>query len=374
MRISRWRSRNRFLFAGATIAAVAVAVAGLAAPALARPSAPTSSASTNARGPGYPPPKGIYKPFTNCPIAVDNALMNESVGGDAVACVAGQAANGTLKLGNITTPVVQPVNVQFGVWDPQNATFGGDNPGGIEQFAGGILPPPSGLSSMLVTKPDLIPESLTTALSCTTATDPTIQHICQVAQARGGRFNQVFALAQSAGQLTNFGVFSWTQRVKFKLINPLLGSNCYIGSDNNPVVVNPQLSLGPGGQLIEETDPNPAKHPNTVVLELQGAVATDNTLSAPGVTGCGPGGAANIAVDQALDASSGLPAASGNTLTLNGNFFLADCFNDSNQAKILLSAIRASSGTGGTQGAIRRISGPMSAAALHKMLRHMGTR
>src|SRR5215472_9115596 len=321
MKTSRWRNRRGFLFAGATVAAVAVAVAGLAAPALARPSGP--AASTSMRGPGYPPPKGIYKPFTNCPIAVDNALMNESVGGDAVACVAGQAASGTLTLGNITTPVVRAVTVQFGVWDPQNATFGGDNPGGIEQFAGGILPPPPGLSSMLVTKPDLIPESLTTALSCTTATDPAIQHICQVAQARGGRFNQVFALAQSAGQLTNFGVFSWTQRVKFKLINPLLGSNCYIGSDNNPVVVNPQLSLGSGGQLIEETDPNPAKHPNTVVLELQGAVAADNTLSAPGVTGCGPGGAANIAVDQALDASSGLPAASGNTLTLNGNFFLA---------------------------------------------------
>jgi len=327
------------------------------------------------RGPGYPPPEGIYKPFTNCPIAVDNALMNESVGGDAVACVAGQAANGTLTLGNITTPVVQPVLVQFGVWDPQNATLGGDNTGGGDQFAGGILPPPSGLSSMLVTKPDLIPSSLTTALSCATATDPTIQHICHVAQARGGRFNQVFALAQSAGQLTNFGVFSWTQRVKFKLINPLLGSSCSIGSDNNPVVVNPQLSLGPGGQFLEFPDPNPTAHPSTVVLELQGAVATDNTLSAPGVTGCGPGGAANIAVDQALDASSGLPAASGtNTLTLNGNFFLADCFNDSNQAKILLSAIRASVRRGGNQAAARRFPGPMSAAALHKLLRHLGIR
>jgi len=350
-----------------------VAVAGLAAPALARPSAPAAQATV--RGPGYPPPKGIYKPFTNCPIAVDNALMNESVGGDAVVCSAGLAANGTLTLGNITTPVVQPVNVQFGGWDPQNAAFGGDNSGGIEQFAGGILPPPAGVSAMLVTKPDLIPESLTTALGCATATDPAIQHICQVAQARGGRFNQVTALAQSAGQLTNFGVFSWTQRVKFQLINPLLGGSCSIGSDNNPVVVNPQLSLGPGGQFLEFPDPNPTAHPSTVVLELQGAVATDNTLSAPGVTGCGPGGAANIAVDQALDASSGLPAASGaNTLTLNGNFFLADCFNGSNQAKILLSAIRASSGMGGTQGGIRRISGPMSAAALHKMLRRMGIR
>src|SRR5262249_42215054 len=127
--------------------------------------------------------------------------------------------------------------------------------------------------------------------------------------------------------------------------------------------------------FIAKRDPNPTAHPNTVVLELEGAVATDNTLSAPGVIGCGPGGAASIAVDQALDASSGLPAASGtNTLTLNGNFFLADCFNDSNQAKILLSAIRASVRHGGDQAAPPPVPRPLSAAALHKLLQHLGIR
>lgn len=59
----------------------------------------------------------------------------------------------------------------------------------------------------------------------------------------------------------------------------------------------------------------------TFVLALTGAVATDSTFAAPGVTGCGPGGVANVAVDDALDASTGLPAAPGtNSLTLTGNF------------------------------------------------------
>ena len=50
-------------------------------------------------------------------------------------------------------------------------------------------------------------------------------------------------------------------------------------------------------------------------------MASDTTFSAPGVTGCGPGGAKNIPVDEALDTGTGLPAASGvNSLTLNGNF------------------------------------------------------
>jgi len=44
------------------------------------------------------------------------------------------------------------------------------------------------------------------------------------------------------------------------------------------------------------------------------------------VTGCGPGGANNVFVDEALDAGAGVPATSGNSLTLNGNFDLADSF------------------------------------------------
>ncbi len=212
---------------------------------------------------------------------------------------------------------------------------------------------------MLSTKPDLIPMSLTTALGCP-GTDPVVKNLCQQAENYGGRYLDVYGLAQSAGQLTNFGVLSWTQRIKIKLINPLLGNNCYIGSNNNPIVVNPQLSLGPGGQLIEENDPNPAKHPDTFVLDITAAIASDNTFTAPGVTGCGPGGLANIGVDEALDASAGLPSASGaNSLTLNGTFGIAatQAGGDTalrqpqNNARILLSAFKASVGTPPPSGA-----------------------
>lgn len=45
---------------------------------------------------------------------------------------------------------------------------------------------------------------------------------------------------------------------------------------------------------------------------------------APGVLGCGPGGAPDVPVDLALDAGTGLPAASGtNSLTLTGTFDVA---------------------------------------------------
>ncbi len=385
MKWSTWRSRHRILFGTATSAA-AVALIAVGVPAAALATHPASHARPSAIGPGYPPPGGIYAPFTNCPIQKDNALMAESpsltdsgyTGVSIAACTVGEVASGSITIGNITTPVVRPVNVQFGFWTPPFATAGGDNsgPNQITSYAGGILPPPAGLSAMLVTKPDLIPQSLTTTLGCATATDKVVKELCTQAENFGGKYNDVYALAQSAGQITNFGVFTWTQRIKFKLINPLLGNSCYIGSDNNPIVINPELSVGPGGMLQEQTDPNPTKHPDTATLGITVASATDTTFSAPGVTGCGPGGAKNISIDAALDAGTGLPAASGvNSLTLNGSFDIALTYAGenmkANNARILLSAFKDSVGTpAGPRAGVRRISG----AELHSMLRHLGIR
>jgi hypothetical protein len=277
--------------------------------------------------------------------------MQESIGGAATGCIAGQIKSGSVTVGNITTQVVEPVDVEFGVWDPPNPQAGGDNRGG--QWDGGVIPPPSGLADMVATKADPIPESLTTALGCP-STDATVQSICQQAAANPAD-NQVSALAQGSGQLTNFALFSWTQRIKFQLLNPLLGNNCYIGSDNNPIVLNPQVSVGPGGQFVEEPDPEiNTVHPDVAVLGITGAVASDNTFAAPGVTGCGPGGAANIAVDEALDSGTGLPAAAGNSATFNGNLWFADSFNSSNQATLLLSAFKDS--TSGGKSAHRSIT------------------
>jgi hypothetical protein len=352
METSRWRNRRGFLVSGATVAAaVAAVVAGLAAPALARPAAP---AAITVRGPGYPPPGGIYKPFTNCPL--NNPLMHEEETGSfgLAACVAGEATTGSVTLGKLITQVTEPVNVQFG--------FAG--PPGVTNYPLPAYPPLAGTSAILSTRPDLIPESLTTALGCATATNATIQHMCQQAQSRGGRYNQVYALAEQAGQISNFSLFSWTQPVMFQLLNPLLGRSCSIGTESDPIVLNPALSLGPGGKGFFKNDPHPKLHPDTGVTELTGAVASDTTFSAPGVLGCGPGGVANDAVDVALDTSSGLPATSGNSLTLNGTFEVASNGTAADQnlpqpqdgAAGLLAAFRASSQGGGGDSVRRQIT------------------
>jgi hypothetical protein len=98
-------------------------------------------------------------------------------------------------------------------------------------------------------------------------------------------------------------------------------------------VINPTLS----GTLVEEIDPAPTAHPETAVIKIKAATATDTTFGAPGATGCGPGRSANIAIDEAIDTSVGLPLISGaNSLTLSGVFYFAACYAPKCMANILL--------------------------------------
>ena len=86
-------------------------------------------------------------------------------------------------------------------------------------------------------------------------------------------------------------------------------------------------------------DPDPVRFPTTVVLEVLGAVATDDTFTVPVARGCGPGDAADDAINFLL----GLPSPSGtNALVLNGNSFLADDFSAANQIDSLKAAFAAS--------------------------------
>ncbi len=334
MKASRRRIRHAFLLTAASATAAAMIVAGVASSALAGQPTSHARSTTITGGPGYPPPGGIYAPFTNCPLR--NPLMQESTPSDATGCVAGDAINGSIKIGNIVTPIAHPVTAQFGLWDPPGAT--------PNQFTGGVLPPLNG--KQLVTSPEVVPGGLLKALGCPSSI-PAVENLCREAAKLAGKYLQLTALAQTAGPITNFGLTTWTQPIKIQLINPLLGTNCYIGSTDNPIVINPQLT----GTLSIEPDPNPARFPQVVVFKISNAVATDNTFTAPVVQGCGPGGSANIAVDTAIDTSDGLPSASGsNSLTLNGTFYLADSYGPQNQASTLLAAFKASVGASAPAG------------------------
>ena len=270
---------------------------------------------------GYPTPGGIYAPFTNCPLR--NPVMRGSVGGSATGCIASINTSGTFTINGIPTPITHPVIVQFGVWSPPNAT--------PNQFSGGVVQPANGQS--LVTSPEQVPGGLPLLLLCPGST-PGVAKLCKKAMTSG--HTEVTAQVLSAGPIDNFQLTTFTQPVKIKLSNPLLGGNCFIGSDSDPIVLNPNII---SGNLQFFFDPDTVRFPNTAVLAILDAVATDDTFSVPAATGCGPGGVANDAINSLL----GLPSPSGNNhLVLNGTSLFADDFSDGNQANELLEAFHVS--------------------------------
>jgi hypothetical protein len=100
-----------------------------------------------------------------------------------------------------------------------------------------------------------------------------------------------------------------TLRSEIRLVNPLLGWNCSIGSSSEPIVVSPENLTPPTGFAIEsfEADGTPVEDGTVGRIVVEGSTQGDPTLVMPGAHGCGPGGV----FDQAIDNKLGLPAAAG---------------------------------------------------------------
>lgn len=108
-----------------------------------------------------------------------------------------------------------------------------------------------------------------------------------------------------------------TLPIKVKLSNEVLGNECYIGSDSEPILL--QLRTG-------TTDPpSPAPpitgsegHPVTLdheqILAFEHSVLVDNEFAVPGVNGCG--GALAPLVDPIVDLDIGLPAEPGKSTAI----------------------------------------------------------
>jgi hypothetical protein len=130
-----------------------------------------------------------------------------------------------------------------------------------------------------------------------------------------GNFTEVTATAELAGtgELGN----SVHLPLKVKLDNVSLGSNCYVGSDAEPLILN--LTYG-------TTSPPPPNKPisgkATISTKDNGAIKVvtgtlvDNSFAAPGANGCT---LLPLVGDLAVNTKEGLPAAAGrNTAIMSG--------------------------------------------------------
>lgn len=136
--------------------------------------------------------------------------------------------------------------------------------------------------------------------------------------------NAVLAIAQLAGPTSavsieiGIPVTTISLPVKVKLENPILGSNCYIGTNSNPSRVNlttgttspppPNRPIsGSLGEISQEGEPP--------ILKFMGSTSVDNAFAVPGASGCGLLGI----VDPLVNLRLRLPSAAGNNAMIVRN-------------------------------------------------------
>jgi len=273
---------------------------------------------------GYPAPGGIYAPFTDCPLHDPEMRLAEP--GFAMGCIKSVTASGSFSVNGIPVPITQPVTVQFG-------TYSDTDSNGNQVFH--VVPTQD--HKVLLTEPEVIPGGF--FLLVCLGGDPSVARLCDTAMTNGQTDLEV--QVELAGEITNFGPLNltpFTLPVKVKLTNPMLGGKCYIGSDDDPILLNPMFN--PVGTLNFQTDPDPVRFPNVAVLSITGSTLTDDTFSVPAATGCGPGEVANAPINAFL----GLPSPSGNNhlVLMNNDALFADDFANGDQARDLLDAFQAS--------------------------------
>jgi hypothetical protein len=252
-------------------------------------------------------PTGEYVPFADCPL--NNAAV--------VTCITSLSNGGSFTIGSKTVPLKNPVLLQGGLAlgsEPGTTVFVGAEDGNT--LSKTPQPVPGGLLG--ITAPTWWPLFL--------------QELFNEEVINKG-LTGVNATVELAGPASNVKVNPFailggvgtglSLPVKIKLSNSFLGSNCYLGSNSNPIVIN--FTSG-------TTSPPPPNTPITGspgtltvgtggVGTLSGGRLVNNSYSAPGATGCG--GLFSIFVDPLVNSILGTPSAAGrNTAILEGQMQL----------------------------------------------------
>jgi len=243
-------------------------------------------------------PKGEYAGFGECPL--NRVTITD--------CILSVSSGGSFTIGKKTVPLVNPVTLQGGLEGSgaEVKFFGAENG---ETLSKTPQPVPGGLLG--ITAPTWWPKSiqdwfnkqinegLTGVTATVELTGPT-KGLTNVKLSTENLLNQTgTALGLPA---------------KIKLSNPILGNNCYIGSESSPVQIN--FTTGKSGALegvVGELGFNEA----FTIITIKGGKLVNGTYSAPGVSGCG--GIFSFLVDPLVDSVLGTPSGSGkNSAVLEG--------------------------------------------------------
>jgi hypothetical protein len=247
--------------------------------------AATASASA-APDPNNKLNKAEFAKFVNCPIDLGKG------------CLYGETLEGEFKLGSKTTPIVNPTILQGGLAYIGTETLPMIPPRfGAEELSKVSQPLPGGLTGLT--------------------------------EIVGGPVNATAELAGTPVVTAVFLGFGHDTAVelpiKVHLENELLGPNCYIGSDAEPVVL--KLTDGttkpPAGTepISGKIGTNEGRDKGRLIAFINNTLV-DNTFAVPAAKNCGTNALLEPVITAAVNVGAGLPAAPGvSRAVLTGNQF-----------------------------------------------------
>ena len=245
--------------------------------------------------PALAAPKGEYAAFAECPTS--NAELS--------ACVVARAEGGAITFGDETVPVVNTQTLQGGF---------------IEEESGALKFVAAADGNTLTKTAQKVPGGLSGLVNCTEISNKEEREHCEAIFEN--KLTGVYATVELAAPASEIGLNEFNLEtemgtalslpVKVKLENPLLGNQCYIGSNSSPIVV--PLTTGTSGSLKGKLGEISSRAEGGILV-IKNDSLVNNAIAVPGANGCGFAGLLNSIVDDRLQ----IPAAAGkNKVTLNG--------------------------------------------------------
>lgn len=247
-------------------------------------------------------PKGEYAQFAECPLNTKTVF----------ACIYSLSSGGYFQIGAKTVPLVNPVTLQGGLEFDETGKehfVGAENGETLSKTA---QPVPGGLLGIEAPKSwpiwlqNWFNEQINKGF---TGVNATVELAGPASSITVNVINLLFETGTALSLPT-----------KIKLSNPILGSNCYIGSNSNPVVIDftsGETSPPPPNEPIHGSAGTPSINEAETIVTLSGGSLVNNSFGAPKSSGCG--GIFSFFVGPLVDSLLGLPSPAGtNSAVLEG--------------------------------------------------------
>lgn len=251
-------------------------------------------------------PTGDFAVFKQCPRFTPGVNF----------CVFAQIPSGEVTIGATTVPITNTITLQGGYERNE------EKEPVTEKFFGALN------GQTLSKTPQPVPGGLAGLVKCNEISNLIERATCELIFQNGlTGVNATTELAKpasaigiSSDNLSNEEGVALSLPAKIKLENPLLGNECYIGSNSNPVTLNftdgrtnpppPNKQIkGKFGEFIIKDE--------GTLIEIVNNTLVDNSFAVPAASGCG--GVFAFLLDPIINAKLGLPSAAGNNTAIQND-------------------------------------------------------